>query len=289
MPPDGFAALILTHGRPDNVKTLRTLERSGYTGPVFLVVDDEDTTLPQYREAYGDQVVTFSKADIAARFDEADNFGDRRSIFYARNASFEIAQRLGFTYFIQLDDDYTAFSFRSGPEQTYGTWNITCLDEVFGLLLDYFKGIPAATLCFCQGGDFIGGLENKHVRDVTFKRKAMNTFICSTERPFRFVGRINEDVNTYVESGRRGVLFMTLMGVQIVQINTQQGSGGMTDLYLDAGTYLKSFYSVVIAPSCVKVAEMGEVNRRLHHRVSWNAATPMILREGLAKPDTAYA
>lgn len=286
---DDFCVLILTHGRPDSVKTLRTLERSGYTGPVFLVVDDEDKTLPRYRERYGDKVVTFSKADIAARFDEADNFGDRRSIFYARNASFEIAQGLGFTYFIRLDDDYTAFSFRANSRMEYGTWNITCLNEVFGLLLGYYKSAPIASLCFCQGGDFIGGVENAHVRDVTFKRKAMNTFICSTERPFRFLGRVNEDVNTYVEAGRRGLLFVTLMNVQIVQINTQVGRGGMTDLYLDAGTYLKSFYSVMVAPSCVTISEMGPLNKRIHHKVDWGSTAPKLLREEWRKPDHAHA
>lgn len=288
--PDDFAALILTHGRPDKVLTLRTLRRSGYTGPVFLVVDDEDKTLPEYRAKHGDMVVTFSKADIAARFDEADNFGDRRSVFYARNAAFDIARRLGVKRFIQLDDDYTAFSFRAGARQEYGTWNITCLDEVFDLLLSYFESVPQLlSLCFCQGGDFIGGLGNGAVEDVTFKRKAMNTFICSTDRPFRFVGRINEDVNTYVDAGRRGALFITLMGIQIVQINTQQHGGGMTELYLDGGTFLKSFYSVMFAPSCVSVTEMGEVNKRIHHRVDWGSAVPVILREHHRKPEAAHA
>ena len=276
---EDFAAFILTNGRPDKVRTFRTLRRSGYTGPIFLIVDDEDTALEQYREHYGEAVVTFRKGDIAERFEEADNFDDRRAIFYARNAAFEIARALGFRRFIQLDDDYTAFSFRAGARQEYGTWNITCLDEVFALLLGYYEATPAASLCCCQGGDFIGGAENKYVREVTFKRKAMNTFICSTERPFSFVGRVNEDVNTYVDAGRRGNLFITLMNVQIVQINTQQNSGGMTELYLDAGTYLKSFYSVMFAPSCVSIAEMGEVRRRIHHAVNWDAAVPVILRE----------
>lgn len=274
-----FAALILTHGRPDDVKTLRTLRRSGYTGPVYLVVDDEDAALPRYREVYGDQVVTFSKSDIASRFDEADNFDDRRSIFYARNASFEIAKALGFRYFIQLDDDYTAFSYRSGPDQEYGTWNIESLDDVFELVLQFYAESGATSVCFCQGGDFIGGAENSYVRDVTFKRKAMNTFICDVERPFEFVGRVNEDVNTYVLAGHRGELFITLMNLQIVQINTQVSGGGMTELYLDGGTYLKSFYSVMFAPSCVKISEMGEVRRRIHHSVSWGNAVPVIIRD----------
>jgi hypothetical protein len=279
MPPDNFCALILTHGRPDRVLTLSALKLAGYTGPVFFVVDDEDRTLPAYRKRFGDRVVTFSKPDIAARYDEADNFQDRRSIFYARNASFDIARSLGFTYFIQLDDDYTGFWFRSGDEQQFGHWHVRCLDEVFALTLDYFRSIPAASVCFAQGGDFIGGGEGTYQRDCTFRRKAMNTFICSTERQFAFQGRINEDVSTYAEGGRRGLLFITLLSIMITQVTTQKNSGGMTELYLDGGTFLKSFYSVMFAPSCVKIGVMGNEHPRIHHHVDWKTAVPVILGE----------
>jgi hypothetical protein len=289
MPPEDFCALILTHGRPDKVKTLGTLERCGYTGPVFLVVDDEDKTLPEYRKRFGDQVVTFSKADIASRFDEADNFNDRRSIFYARNASFDIAEALGFTYFIQLDDDYGPFQFRSGTDQEYGYWYIRNLDQVLSLTLDYYRSIPAASICFSQGGDHIGGPESTYVRDVILRRKAMNTFICSTERRFAFRGRINEDVNTYTDGGRQGLLFLTLMSVMIVQATTQASAGGMTELYLDNGTYVKSFYSVMFAPSCVRIAAMGDPHWRIHHQVDWSVAVPVILREEHRKTKRAGA
>ncbi|EFI4081186.1 TPA: hypothetical protein J5F60_004390 [Escherichia coli] len=41
---DDFCVFILTHGRPDKVLTYRTLRRAGYTGKIFIVVDDEDKT-----------------------------------------------------------------------------------------------------------------------------------------------------------------------------------------------------------------------------------------------------
>jgi hypothetical protein len=229
--------------------------------------------------------VTFSKAEIAARFDEADNFKDRRSIFYARNASFDIAERLGFTYFIQLDDDYYDFQFRSGAVQEFGYWKIRCLDDVLSATLDYYRSIPAASVCFAQGGDVIGGAQSSGQKNVTFKRKAMNTFICSTERRFPFLGRVNEDVSTYTEAGRRGLLFLTIMPVVMNQTDTQKTSGGMTELYLDGGTYLKSFYSVMFAPSCVRIGEMGVLHHRIHHLVDWPAAVPVILHERHRKAD----
>ena len=37
---DDFCAFILTHGRPDKLHTLRSLELSGYTGKVYVVIYD---------------------------------------------------------------------------------------------------------------------------------------------------------------------------------------------------------------------------------------------------------
>ncbi|MFY4623894.1 hypothetical protein PQ643_18915 [Escherichia coli] len=54
---DDFCAFILTHGRPDKVLTYRTLRRAGYTGKIFIVVDDEDKTRHQYIAEFGEQVL----------------------------------------------------------------------------------------------------------------------------------------------------------------------------------------------------------------------------------------
>jgi len=88
-------------GRPRNVVTYHTLMRQGYTGPVYIIVDNEDKTLGEYRKVYGDKVIVFDKAATAKTFDEGDNFNDRRAVIYARNASFQIARDLGLTYFLQ--------------------------------------------------------------------------------------------------------------------------------------------------------------------------------------------
>ena len=50
-------------------------------------------------------------------------------------------------------------------------------------------------------------------------------------------------------------------------------------VYLDSGTYLKSFYSVMGMPSAVRIQEMGDKNKRIHHAVEWESCVPMILNE----------
>lgn len=274
-----FCAMILTHGRPGNVPTHQILRRGGYTGPILVVVDNEDETADEYRERFGEEVVVFDKEAIAARIDEADNFSDRRSIVYARNAAFDIAEERGYRYFIQLDDDYTYLSYCFDETMTWVYRPVRRLDDVFSMLLEYYKSIPALSLCISQPGDFIGGEESAYTAFPRTKRKAMNTFICSTERRFAFQGRINEDVNAYTLLGSRGALFLTVNLFRINQGHTQQVGGGMTDIYLASGTYVKSFYTVMHCPSFVRITRIGLRYFRLHHQVSWDHAVPKIIRE----------
>lgn len=280
-----FCIFILTHGRPNNVITYNTLKKANSTIKTFIVIDDEDKTADQYYDVFGDDVLMFSKEDISKTFDEGDNFNDRRCIIYARNACFEIAKKLGYRYFIQLDDDYTSFQYRHPSERKLLAKVVTDVDEVFYSMLKLFKSIPAKTIAIAQGGDFIGGALNDTNVIKGYKRKAMNSFMCDTERPFSFYGRINEDVNFYTNEGRKGELILSIMKVMLTQKQTQSNAGGMTDIYLDKGTYFKSFYSVMYSPSCVKISLMGNKSSsmRLHHRVSWNNCAVKILSEEVKK------
>ena len=111
----------------------------------------------------------------------------------------------------------------------------------------------------------------------------MNSFVCDVDRFFQFKGRINEDVNTYVHLGGLGYIFFTIMNIQLDQYDSQSKKGGMTDIYIDGGTYIKSFYSVIINPSCVKIKMMGVNRKRLHHSIDWDNAVPCIINEKYRK------
>lgn len=275
-----FAIFILTHGRPDNVVTLKTLKRQGYTGKVYIVIDNEDVTADRYRENFGDMVVEFDKIEIAQRFDEGDNFHDRRTILHARNASYEIAKSLGIRYFLQLDDDYGNFSFKFDSKYVYNERMVKNLDRLLLVMIEYLESVPQFwVIAFAQNGDFIGGREGTYAKKIHLKRKAMNTFFCDTHRRLEFMGRMNEDVNTYVVWGSRGRLMGTIFSAAIAQEATQTGVGGMSNMYKAYGTYVKTFYTFMYAPSCVKIGTIGYIYRRIHHHVIWEQTTPKILHE----------
>jgi glycosyltransferase involved in cell wall biosynthesis len=280
---DKFAVFILTHGRPNKVVTFNSLRKQGYTGEIYIIIDNEDKTADEYRRIYGDKVIVFDKLAISKTFDEGDNFNDRRAVIYARNASFGIARDLGLDYFLQLDDDYSAFVHKLTSSLKYAERRVKSLDRVFDAMLEYYQSISAVTIALAQNGDFLGGAVTSTLDSLWLKRKAMNTFFCSIHRPFAFVGRVNEDVNTYTSLGNRGALMFTVLNVAIIQLQTQSNIGGMTEMYLDTGTYIKSFYTVMYAPSCVTIYEMGHTHKRLHHKINWATAVPCIVSDEYRK------
>jgi len=282
---DTFAVFILTHGRPYRVVTYDTLIRQGYTGRVYIVIDNEDVTGEDYKRCFADKVVVFDKSEVAEQYDAGDNFSDRRTVFYARNACFGIAKSLGVDYFLQLDDDYGAFYYRfTASFKFHSGLLVQSLDHLFAAILEYYKSIPALVIAMGQTGDYVGGQRGKVASQLGLKRKVMNTFFCCVDRPFAFLGRVNEDVNTYCVLGNRGQLLFTFFNTCIQQERTQHAQGGMTEMYQNEGTYRKSFYPVMYEPSFVRIVHMGYSHRRLHHSVGWGQAVPCILDEKWVRP-----
>jgi hypothetical protein len=274
---DSFCVFILTYKRADNVKTVKTLRNSGYTGPVYLVCSTDDPQLADYEANFPGQVCTFDKQAVGA--DKALQ-NEWRGILFARLACFNIAKELGFDYFLELDDDYSDISYRFDDELNYRPKTLyKSADYIFDTVLEFFKAIPAKTVAFAQGGDFIGGKDSGLAQKVQTKRKAMNTFFCKTNDPVRFRGVLNEDVNTYTTLGRQGEILLTLNQISISQQETQQSEGGITETYLDSGTYVKSFVTVMYAPSCTTITLMGNKNLRLHHKIAWDKCSPKIVSE----------
>lgn len=274
---DDFAVFILSHGRADNMLTIHTLDKCGYTGKYYIIIDNEDSMAQQYYDTFGkDKVIMFDKKAKAKETDVMDAQENRNIVLYARNSCHRIAKELGITYFLELDDDYTEFRMRYDNNGVFSTIYVTALDLIIDEMIEFLEVSGAMTVAFAQTGDFIGGMGSRVYKE-RLTRKAMNSFFCKVDRPFEFLGRINEDVNAYVSLGSRGNLFFTVADMSLNQQDTQQNKGGLTEAYLEQGTYVKSFYTVICNPSCVKVAEMGCGHKRIHHSIDWEHCVPKII------------
>ena len=205
-------------------------------------------------------------------------------IVYARNVCFQIAKELGLSHFIQLDDDYDCFNSRFDHENKYVYKSkVASLDRVFKALVDFHRNTNVASIALSQNGEWFGGAEGNFGRKIFLKRKAMNSFVCATDRPFQFIGKLNEDVNTYTRQANLGKIFFTTNWVSLHQLLTQSNSGGITEAYIESGTYVKSFYSIMYQPSSVGMMLMGATDKRIHHRVNYKYTVPKILDEKYKK------
>lgn len=281
MKTKNFAVFILSHGRANNVKTLKTLDDEGYTGETIIICDNEDDQIEDYKKL-GKRVIVFDKVEEMKYTDTEDNFKDHRLVVYARNVCHKIAKENGIDYFLVLDDDYTEIAFKYVDGKKLRSKKVNDLDKLFDATIDFLEVSGALTVTFAQGGDFIGGAENGNL-EKGLGRKAMNSFFCKTDRPFKFTGSTNEDVNAYITLGQKGKLLFTIYKVVIEQGKTQANAGGLTDIYLDNGTYVKSFYSVICQPSCARVAIMNSNHPRIHHKILWNNCCPKIISEEYKK------
>ena len=279
-----FAIFILSHGRADIVRTVDTLYRANYSGKWYLVLDNEDDQIPEYIKQFGENnILIFDKVEVGKTFDIMDNFSGRQVPTFARNVLHSLAQQLGLKYFLELEDDYTEFRQRyEDKDGKLRTRYVRDFDAIVDVMIEFLEISGAATVAFAQTGDLIGG-KNSNVFRHKISRKAMNCFFCKTDRPFQCFGRFNDDVNSYIHNGKTGMLFFTIRDIVMDQPQTQLNKGGITDAYKYYGTYVKSFYSVMLCPSCIKVYTMGQSHHRLHHIIQWDNAVPKIISGGYKK------
>lgn len=161
MVDENFAVFILTHGRAENVITLKALEKAGYSGKTYLVVDDEDEQEDLYREKYGEQVIQFCKKEAATKTDVMTPSKKRNAVVFARNECWNIAKRLGLTYFCVLDDDYKQFLIRFIDKNKIRGYEPKNIDNIFTAMCEFLDVSGAITVCMAQGGDYIGGGKRK--------------------------------------------------------------------------------------------------------------------------------
>lgn len=282
MRPD-VGVFVLSYGRTEVVPTVRALRRSNYTGRWWVIIGNDDPQLALYRARFGSRCIVFDKAAYVARTDRM-GLPVTKAICFARNACYDIAAALGLAYFQQLDDDYTGFympftdtlEFCNGVERT----RIRNYDRLLTNMVAYLESLPPVckAVAFGQGGDFIGGFDPETFWIFSRLRKAMNSWVCATERRIIFRGAMNEDVNAYTLLQHQGGLCLSTMQYRLQQPMTQSAGGGMAAIYRQYGTHVKSFLTVMLNPSCCKVGLISDAEQRLHHAINWARCAPKILR-----------
>lgn len=283
-----FAIFILSHGRADDVKTAEYLERIGYSGDWFIVIDNEDNQAGTYYAKYGDRVLMFDKKAEAELTDTGDMDDDRRVGVFARNKIQDLAIERGYKYHLQFDDDFNRVSFRYFDGEKIAYTHVEddrTLTGVLFAMVRYMDNCPRITwLSFGLSNYYLGGTQSGNWKNRLIP-KTMGSFLMRADHPIRFSMRMNDDITTCALEQSRGNLAYTIMSLYVKTTETQHQSGGMTDIYQDNGTYRKSFYSVLVGPSWAKVSRES-LSHRIHHRIYFENCVPKLLSDKWKKKST---
>lgn len=267
---------ILTYGRANNQKTLKMLKDFGVEIPIYLVCSDDDNQLQDYIKLYKDMVQVFNKKEVAEKTNTIKIIDTEKSVLYTRNYVFELARKLKYDYFIMLDDDYRyiyslyyRFIGNKGKLSSKGM-----LHNMLCACVDFMRNTKNVDcMGLAQGGDMQSGLKCNLQKN--YRRKIMNVYFCATAREFKFIGTMNDDVNTYTLLGLQGKLFFQIPFLVVQQIPTQTQKGGLTEMYLEHGTFKKSFCTKILAPAICKVAFLKDLGR-IHHRINYKGMPRVI-------------
>lgn len=188
-----FAVLILTHGRAHDQVTFHELEKHGYYGKAYLVIDDLDEQRPEYERLYGDSVIVFDKREYAKRVDTMTTEDELRSVVFARNAAYDIADVLGLSYFAMFDDDLGQFMFRYVKDGRLVSAPVTDFDALFESVVGFLERTGATSLNIASSGALIGGLAGVYGNGMCWNIN--QALVVRASDRLKFVGILNEDMN----------------------------------------------------------------------------------------------
>lgn len=272
------AIFILSNGRPDKVKTYDYLKDS-FSGDVYILCDDQDETLPAYKDKFGSKVIVFNKDEWVKKSDPMDNFNSKKSVLYARNAVFEIAAAMGYRYLVMADDDIKDLQFRYEQDGKLLAKPVSNLDKVIDYIVQLMNTTAISYFSFGTDKNFIGGVQNKNFQKKVID-KVYNFIICKSGQQHSYKGIMNEDEIHNVISLSTGVLLKSLTAIQIVMEPVGKGeTGGNSETYKENGyySYTRNFYPIIACP----FLELKPNSKGFIFGADRNLYTPKILAEEL--------
>lgn len=271
-----FAVFITTHSRVDSMTTYDTLRRAGYTGKIYVVIDNEDAQKMRYLNRYPD-VLVYNKQLQFNKCDKVIKTEQKASVTYARNAVEEYAKQFKLDAFLVCDDDIVGLRYRWVEGTTVRSLAMNGgLDEVLQMYAEFMCVHKIAVSSFVHMLFYMSGVHDLDKR-ISEQRDAVQIFFRNTEFPMNWIGVMRQDILTNTETSKRGYVWWALPYITYdakAMNETGNNEGGMKETYDNISEYQRTFLGVITSPSCIKV---GCANDRI--KMSWNksAAYPMIV------------
>lgn len=263
-----YAVFICTHGRPDSQYTLETLNRCGYTGKVYLIVDDEDDTVHNLMKNTQDKasIAMFNKQMYIDKSDTGTNEDQRKCILYAKNFCEDFAKGLNLDAFIIADDDITKFRYRYVEDNKLKTLNITEMDAIIEAYLEAMFDCDMAATGFGFTQFYFSGIHSFDNDNIQKYRVPYNFVFRNSKHRIDWMSWFGEDIITAVYYGRIGEYMTAIPYVQQEIVPLASADGGMKDTYDSNSDVRLAMQNVMYLPTELKAYQykgkfMASINR----------------------------
>lgn len=249
------AVFICTHGRPNSQHTLHLLRNSGYTGKIYLIVDDEDNTLQELMlKTYGQaQIVEFCKQEYITKSDTGTNENQRKCILYAKNFCEDLAQNMKLDAYVIADDDILNFRFRYPEDGSLKSQKVlTTMDEVMDAYYQVMIDCDMVATGFGFTQFYFSGSESFGNENMQKYRVPYNFVFRNAKHRVDWMSWFGEDIITAVYYGRIGQLWTALPYVQQEIVALASASGGMKDTYDGNSSARLAMQNVMYLPAELK-------------------------------------
>lgn len=272
---DDTAIFIITHQRADKQLTLKMLESCGYSGRVYLVVDDMDGQIVEYRKRYGDKVLVFNKKRYAESVDTHINKFGMSSALFARNACVDMAKDMRLKFYFVCDDDIRWTYFKDARTGKMVTTKITDMEGILSGLVKFMENTSVHAVAFADNGAYIGGVNSEVRKGV--KYTLTKFMLYRTSNPVEYESIIWEDQASCYRDLGKGKIDFSIMFLSAATPPNEKASGGCSEMYRQSTDYMNPFMVLLGRPDCVTITPGKRGKFRM--RTKQSALHPMILNE----------
>ena len=214
-----------------------------------------DSQLNEYKYIYRNTAVVFSKKEMKKKTDSCDNFGNWATPLYARNFCFDLARSKNLDYFIMADDDITDLKHvYVDNDGKFKRKSIKDLDSAVEKIIEFSKcNNNLDCISFALNAGYFGGKNGQYKNGI--KREVQCFMLWKTTSGARFLSTKNEDLNITIKHFDR--LMFTVFDLCSCSPKRATNAGGIN---YDSD-YENSAYSLIIAPSAIKILESGKMSK----------------------------
>ncbi len=208
---DDFAVFITSYKKSNNIITITSLLNAGYTGDWYVIVEDNDPELEEYKKKIPkEKLLLYNKKEQSKYYDSCDNFHILNTNLNSLSVVFYFAKKLGYKYFYIAEDDFEGYYYKKRIKNKVLFKPLKNIDDIFEMSIDFMN---------CN--DKINCLSFTSVQNTTigntdffsnkfFNYLNYNGWLCDVNKYINFKGTICNDTITFMNNYRQGNITYTL-------------------------------------------------------------------------------